>query len=54
MRAKNPTDTARKESAEARKESAEALKKSTEALASAISKSESHTEMTAVAVQAHT
>lgn len=47
MRAKNPTDTARKESAEARKESAEAL-------ASAISKSESHTEMTAVAAQAHT
>ena len=47
MRAKNPTDTARKKSAEA-------LKKSTEALASAISKSESHTEMTAVAAQAHT
>lgn len=47
MRAKNPTDTARKKTDAA-------LEKSTAALASAISKSESHTEMTAVAAQAHT
>lgn len=47
MRAKNPTDTARKKTDEA-------LKKSTAALASAISKPEFHTEMTAVAAQAHT
>ena len=47
MRAKNPTDTARKKTDAA-------LEKSTEALVSAISKPESHAEMTAVAAQAHT
>lgn len=47
MRAKNPTDTARKKTDATRKKAAAAL-------ASAISKPESHAEMTAVAVQAHT
>ena len=47
MRTKDPT-------AATLGKSAEALKKTTAALASAISKPESHTEVTAVAAQAHT